>query len=220
MNELFTEIQNAAKMIASPNYADILSVILSSASIIISAIVALVIMHKQNNISKQQAKISEQQNNISLFKLRYDVRNHVFLCYQFAVSVVEFAKKNEDLYRLYCSSIKNDFLANENEGLYEIYCSVSKNENFALKQKTDNAFIANEIKSYIAELDKARFLFPRDISVSVDKLFDALLLLVRNCVLLNEDYLSEGVTSLQMVIKEFENKRVFGQMAQELYLAT
>ena len=103
MNELFIEIQNAAHVIAEPNWADIVAVIVSAIALIVAGIAA----HGQKKISNAQVKISEQQTKISLFDLRYDMHDHIASCYMFAVTVVKTAKKSEDLYDLYYSIIKN-----------------------------------------------------------------------------------------------------------------
>lgn len=70
MEEMLFEIERianaAANTIASPNWADKLSVLLSFLAIVVAGHVAL-----------KQAKISEQQNKIALFEKRYVVYENV-----------------------------------------------------------------------------------------------------------------------------------------------
>lgn len=66
MEEIFVEIQKAADTIATPNWADELSLLLSLLAIAVAGYVAW-----------KQAKISEQQNKIALFEKRYVVYENV-----------------------------------------------------------------------------------------------------------------------------------------------
>lgn len=224
MSELIAEIRNAAQIIAEPTWTDKTAIIISAIALVVSCFVgvaATVVAIRQARISKKQAEISKQQNRISLFGLRYEMHDYIVSCYQFAIQIVNFANRNEDLYGLYCTSVKNEILVKENEGLYDIYCSKSKHELFEAKQKIDNILCANEMKTYIAQLNKAQFLFSSyEIGNSVNKLSDALLLITKKCVLLNEDYLKESIASLKLIIKEFEDKHIFGQIAGELCIKT
>lgn len=74
MENLLIEIQNAAKVIATPNCAAWISAIAALSAVVVAVVVAFMqnkISQKQNEISKQQMKIAEQQNKIALFKERY-----------------------------------------------------------------------------------------------------------------------------------------------------
>lgn len=74
MENLLIEIQNAAKVIATPNCAAWISAIAALSAVVVAVVVAFMqnrISQKQNEISKQQVKIAEQQNKIALFKERY-----------------------------------------------------------------------------------------------------------------------------------------------------
>lgn len=76
MDQLFVEIQNAAKVIATPNWAAWMSAIATFGAVAVAIIVAIKqnkIAERQNEISKKQAEISEQQNRIALFDKRYEV---------------------------------------------------------------------------------------------------------------------------------------------------
>lgn len=69
MDEILVAIQEAANTIATPNWADIISVCFSLFAIIVAGIVGW----RQNKIVLKQAEISEQQNKIALFEKRYAV---------------------------------------------------------------------------------------------------------------------------------------------------
>ena len=63
MNELYTEIQNAANIVAAPNWADKLSALAAIIAVIVAVIVALrqnKILKQQNEIAIKQAEIAEQ----------------------------------------------------------------------------------------------------------------------------------------------------------------
>ncbi len=81
MEKLFVEIQNAASVIASPNWADKLSVVISLIAAGIAVIVAwkqTKIANKQSEIAKEQADISDRQNKIALFEKKYEVYCELF----------------------------------------------------------------------------------------------------------------------------------------------
>lgn len=74
MENLLIEIQNAAKVIATPNCAAWISAIAAFCAVAVAVVVAFMqnkISQKQNEISRQQVEIAEQQNKIALFKERY-----------------------------------------------------------------------------------------------------------------------------------------------------
>lgn len=74
--EILDAIQNAAKTIATPNCAAVISAIASVGAVLVTIMIAIKqvgIAKKQNEIAEKQAEISEQQNKIALFKERYAV---------------------------------------------------------------------------------------------------------------------------------------------------
>lgn len=72
--EILAAIQKAAETIATPNWAAILSVIISLLAVVVAGFVAW----KQIEISKRQADISNKQNKIALFEKKYEVYCELF----------------------------------------------------------------------------------------------------------------------------------------------
>lgn len=71
MDEILVAIQEAANTIATPNWADKLSALLSLLAIFAAGIVAWrqnKISREQTEISKQQMSIADKQNKIALFE--------------------------------------------------------------------------------------------------------------------------------------------------------
>ena len=93
MEDMLLKIENianaAANTIASPNWADKLSLLLSLAAIIVAGYVAL-----------KQAKISEQQNKIALFEKRYVVYESLSKAVNAAEEISE-VKNAEDIWNVF-----------------------------------------------------------------------------------------------------------------------
>ena len=80
MDELLIAIQNVANTIATPNWADKLSVLLSLLAIFAAGIVAWrqnKISREQTEISRKQTDIADKQNKIALFEKRYAVYHEI-----------------------------------------------------------------------------------------------------------------------------------------------
>ncbi len=192
MNELLIEIQKAAEMIATPNRADRIEAIASIVAVVVS-VIAFILAYKA---ADGQKTISKQQNKISLFNLRYDMYSHIFSCYTYACRVIDSAKEDNDLLRLF----------------------PEKNIDFIGSMENSRVLIASQMVDFLSNLYKAKFLFPYNIGNFVDKLANELISMTEECVLLKEDSLEKYKTSLQFLIKEYESKNISGQIAKELYI--
>jgi len=121
---------------------------------------------------------------------------HIRLFYMYALNIIDFAKESNDLYRLYPEQI-NDFIG-----------SPTKN----------CVFIASKITDSIFELYKAKFLFSYEIGIAVDKLADEFLLIIKKCRLSKDDPLDIHIESLKLIIKNFEDEKIWGKIGIELYI--
>lgn len=197
MNELIAEIKSAAQMIASPNCADRLSIILSLASIVIGAIVALVIMHKQNQIAKRQVEISEQQNSISLFDLRYNTYNRILDCNHFAKMIALRARKDSDILFVYRTTIL---------------------KNSPHTQTIEDNCLVSEMMDFVSELGKAEFLFSIDIAKYAAHLQAELIVAITNCLVLKENYIEDAKSSLNKTLRTYDVNKICDKMVTELQL--
>lgn len=142
MNELITEIGNAAQIIATPNCADIATIIISLSALVASIIVA----NKQAKISKKQAEISEQQNRIALFEKRYEIYELIQTYNHFIWLIFTTANKNEDLCRIYITAKKKMDATENNSSLF------------------DKTVVASHIMDSAQKLCQADFLFSQDVA--------------------------------------------------------
>lgn len=92
MDELLATIQNAANTIATPNWADIMSVCFSLAAVIVACIVAW----RQNEISRKQTSIADKQNKIALFEKRLEIYDILSAC-RSSVEILKSLGENEDM---------------------------------------------------------------------------------------------------------------------------
>lgn len=79
--EILAAIQEAAKTIATPNWATVISAIASVGAVISAVVIAIKqvgISNKQSKIAQNQAEISDQQNRIALFEKQYEVYCELF----------------------------------------------------------------------------------------------------------------------------------------------
>lgn len=190
MNELFSEIQNAAQVIAEPNYAD-------KAAILISAIAALLAFA----VAYRQVGISKQQNKISLFELRYKMYNCILTCNHFAKMLLLLAKDDKDVAHVYKMTI-------------------GKKSSPAKTQRTDDSFLISEMADFVSELGKTEFLFPQDVAEYSNQLAIVLMRIITNPLIPDKDYIEPGKTALQEVLDTFEGKRIGAKMKVELQLAS
>ena len=138
MDELLVTIQDAANTIATPNWADIMSVVFSLLAIIVAGFVAW----RQNEISRKQSDIADKQNRIALFEKRFEIYN-ILLCCHSSVFILKLLRKDEDI-------LKNLFII------------------FAKDSLDDREFNRNEAVLYLtrccAKLQCATFVFPEKIA--------------------------------------------------------
>lgn len=92
MDEIVVAIQNAANTIATPNWADIMSVCFSLAAVIVACIVAW----RQNEISRKQTSIADKQNRIALFEKRLEIYDILKSCNS-SVEIIKSLGENEDI---------------------------------------------------------------------------------------------------------------------------
>ncbi len=189
MNELFTEIQNAAQVIAEPNYAD-------KSAIFISAIAALLAFA----VAYRQADISKQQNKISLFELRYKMFNCILDCNHFAKMLLLCAKDDKDVIRVYKMTI-------------------GKKSSISKTQQADDRFLISEMAGFVSELGKTEFLFPQDITEYSKQLATELMRIITNPLIPEKDYIEPAKKSLQEILNAFESNKIAAKMRAELHNA-
>lgn len=200
MNELYTEIQNAANIIAAPNWADKLSAMAASIAVIVAVIVALrqnKILKQQNEIAIKQAEIAEEQNKIALFDRRYELDKCISFCNHFAFLITIMAKQNEDLYRIFV------FASNKEEIDYD-----------------DNMrdVLNTEMRTFIGQLDKTMFLFSHDIADYSSELNYELNMVITNCLVLKKDYLAEAKHNLNELLEKYISNDICNKIAKEMCL--
>lgn len=139
MDELFVVIQKAANTIATPNWADILSVCFSLTAVIVACIIAW----RQNKISIKQTEIAGHQNRIALFEKRYELYQTVLNCIKISNYLICYAGEEDTIYGIFCVALNKKLDSNSN---------INKSE------------IGLEAFSIADKLRKAEFLFSPEIS--------------------------------------------------------
>lgn len=91
MDELLVAIQDAANTIAAPNWADIMSVCFSLLAVVVAGIIAW----RQNEISKKQTFIAENQNKIALFEKRFEIYEILSAC-RSSAHIIKMLGESED----------------------------------------------------------------------------------------------------------------------------
>lgn len=163
MDELLVAIQNAANTIATPNWADIMSVCFSLAAVIVACFVArkqidisreqTEISKKQTEISQEQATIADKQNRIALFEKRLEIYDILSSC-KISTQILGWLYEDEKILKcLFSLLVKNEkeYQEHRNEArAYLINCSI--------------------------KLQRATFLFPEEITPYIfnvsNKLYD------------------------------------------------
>lgn len=124
MDELLVAIQEAAKTIAAPNWADIVSVGFSLLAVIVAGIVAW----RQNEISRKQTSIADKQNRIALFEKRLEIYDILLFC-NANIEGMKSLGENEDILKhllIVLSDNPEEYLSyNRDEArLYLANCSI------------------------------------------------------------------------------------------------
>ncbi|MBD5154157.1 MAG: hypothetical protein HDT15_03530 [Oscillibacter sp.] len=157
MEEMFIEIERiantAANTIATPNWADKLSLIISVVTAIIATIVAwrqIEITAMQNKIVLKQTEISEQQNKIALFEKRYEV-------YRTVKKVLNVA---DEIHKVTCI-----------EDVYDIFYNNFKDWQWPRKEDRDaDRLWMPACVEILNSLEQARFLFSQDVYEEISHL--------------------------------------------------
>lgn len=164
MEDLFVEIQNAARVIATPNYATWISAVAALGAVIVAVIVAVKqnkISVKQNEIAKKQADISERQNRIALFEKRYEV-----YC-----ELLKICNLSDQMNHV--EGHQRTLLLREIEAIYEIEITNKNSINAQL------SVAITRIKKSEYILHQSVFLFSNIDSENIQQLIDSLL----NCMI-------------------------------------
>lgn len=199
MDEMFLEIENiastAANTIASPNWADILSVLFSFLAIIVAGIVAW----KQNKISKQQSDIAEQQNKIAVFDKRYELYDIVSKC--IALS--------DNLSTLFGGKVIST------ENVHLIFAITFKEPSDCIENIS--AFV--EVSNIYSKLNQAEFLFSKNVSDSLSNLSSNLFRLILANAPANQNIsLSELVEDYHQTIKNLKTDGILQEIKKDLFL--
>ena len=160
--EIIVAIQEAAKTIATPNWAAILSVIISLFAVAVAGFVAW----KQNKISEQQAKIMEQQNKIAIFDKQFELYDITTKCIQFAKGLS--LSMGFDPKKVTLSNIRSTFLS----AFSDTYVARDAIDQF------EYMFYYQEACKIRKKLYQAEFLFSKEISQYLLSLADNLIYLI------------------------------------------
>lgn len=142
--EILDAIQKAAETIATPNWADILSVVLSLLAVTVAGVVAW----KQSKISREQASIADKQNKIALFEKRLEIYNILSSCSS-SVRILEVADNSENILK-YLFIILSDNSKKQNKSeRNEVQLHLA---NCSAKLMQARFFFSEGIASYIADV--------------------------------------------------------------------
>ena len=141
MDEIVVAIQNAANTIATPNWADIMSVCFSLAAVVVACIVAW----RQNEISRKQTDIADKQNKIALFEKRLEIFDILSSC-STSVQILKMLDKDGDVLQdIFCvflnDSIEHRKFNRDEARIYLTNCSA--------KLRRARFFFSDKIASYI-----------------------------------------------------------------------
>lgn len=202
--EILVAIQKAAETIATPNWADKLSLLVSFLAILVAAGVAIYVAkkqsetsNKQNEIILKQTEFVEQQNKISLFKERYELYQLLEKCMNMADFLKSYRYCNQnELYK--CVFLYFDKIVLESQ------CIGKDRAIYAIRDITDRLY-------------QSEFLFSIEISSQIRLLANCL----RNFMLLEEVYQSkEDLQEIKNLYCEAASKlksnNILGKMKSEL----
>lgn len=163
MEEILIAIQEAADTIATPNWADILSVCFSLAAVFVACVVAwrqnkvsreqTEISKKQAEISREQAAIADKQNRIALFEKRFEIYDILSLCIA-SIPKMKLIEENESvteyLFVSLAKNIEEYHRFQNNTRIYLINCSEKlRCANFFFSEKTAMYIINVAVKLLI-----------------------------------------------------------------------
>lgn len=202
-DEILAAIQEAAKTIATPNWADKLSVILSFLAIVVAAGVAVYVAKKQNEIAKKQneisqkqAEIAEQQNKISLLEERITIYVIGFCCKNIAEKILKSAKNSKEAINLFqVTIIKVPF----------IFSTLTINQDFI--GETD-------IKLILEKLTHAEYSFSEEVAMLLATLAVQLVYLMFYD---NEEFNIQK-DRLRRILKRIDENKIFEKAKNELRL--
>lgn len=189
--DLLIAIQNAANTIAAPNWADIMGVCLSLLAVIVACFVAW----RQNEISRKQTFIADNQNKIALFEKRLEIYDVLLSC---------------------STSVKIEKMVDENEDILE-YLFVL----FAKIKGEYREFDRNEARLYLmncsSKLELASLLFPKEIAEYVFNISFALLILVNTDAKVDGPERYNEIKRLYFeTIKDFDENKIITSIKKEM----
>lgn len=197
--EILEAIQKAAETIATPNWADKLSLLVSFLAILVAAGVAVYVAKKQNGISEKQADIAEQQNRIALFEKRYELYRLVSKCIGLSglISTVTRAVNSvSDIYT--CLSVEFDEISSED---------------LAAGSHT----IVSKMVDITNRLELSEFLFSKDVSEQIQDLSARLKILVTADYLINQGSSFENIKKAYCQgAEQFKSNGILEKMKLEI----
>lgn len=196
--EILAAIQNAAETIAEPNWADILSVVISLLAVVVAGFVAwkqIEITREQTKITNKQAEISKEQNRISLLEMRMEIYELAVLAKIVAKEIIESANNNIESCRIFARYF-NEFPAMAGKLL--------ANENQLNPQR---------VKLILEKISQADFVFSEEIRIHLLALSGHLLDVMK---LNNEENFPTSKDLLNHVVISIEENKIMEKMKNEL----
>ncbi len=198
MEEMLSEIQNianeAAYIIAAPNWADKLLFISS----LLAIVAAIFVAHRQNGIVLKQAEIAEQQNKIALFEKRYTVYENVSKVVRVANEIVK-SNHADDIWDAFQNVFVDEYSHSETEDI--------------------NSWRMSFILNIHGKLEQAEFLFSEDISDAILLLRVNLLLFARRTYAESDDEtFEERKMMFYQVAKNIETNKILERIREDLRL--
>lgn len=207
--EILTAIQRAAETVATPNWADKLSVIISLLAVIVAGFVAwrqYGIAKRQNEISEQQAKIMDQQNKIAIFDKQFELYDITTKCLQFAKTIFLLSEANPE--KITLPRIRLTFMG----VLSGKYVAQDEIEEF------EYMFFYQEVCKVQRKLYQAEFLFSKEISERLIKLADSLMgMICAESFTCNGLPLAMPVSYFTGIANTLETEEILKKMKDELY---
>lgn len=198
--EILVAIQKAAETIATPNWAAILSVVISLLAVVVAGFVAwrqYGITKMQNDISQKQAEIAEQQNRIALFEKRYELYRIISDCRFLSLFLLESAKKQSDIYTIVALAFNID--VNETP--------VQRNT------------VWPHISAKVDKLKQSDFLFSKNISIYINRLSVSLLMLMAPDILhINDKKFDTLKGKYNKAVRELLEAKVLEEIEAQLQL--
>lgn len=196
--EIFVAIQEAAKTVATPNWADKLSIVVSLIAVVVAGFVAwkqIGITKEQMKIANKQADISKEQNKISLLEKRIEVFELAILAKTVAKEIIESANNNIESCRIFVRHF-NEFPA--------MAGNLLTNENQLNPQQT---------KLILMKISNAEFIFSEEIRIHMVALASHLFGVMK---LNNEEEFLAYKDLLNQIIIAIEENKIMEKMENEL----